>query len=42
MNVKNWFSEVVKYGLSDKPIIPVGNKSDLEDKRVGLKPILNI
>ena len=34
MNVKNWFSEVVKYGLSDKPIILVGNKSDLEDKRV--------
>jgi small GTP-binding protein len=34
MNVKNWFGEIVKYGLSDKPIVLVGNKADLPEKRV--------
>lgn len=32
-NTKNWHSELVKNGLTSKPMILVGNKSDLVDDR---------
>jgi small GTP-binding protein len=33
VNVKNWHAELVKFGLSDVPIILTGNKADLKEER---------
>jgi small GTP-binding protein len=34
MNIKNWYSELVKYQLQNIPMIIVGNKKDLGQKAV--------
>lgn len=39
MNVKNWYNELVKYGLKDVPIILVGNKRDLKKERKIIQPM---
>ncbi len=40
MNLKNWYSELVKYQLQNIPIVIVGNKSDLQGKSV-IEPQMN-
>jgi small GTP-binding protein len=40
MNLKNWYSELVKYQLQNIPIVIVGNKSDLQGKSV-IEPQIN-
>ena len=37
-NVKNWFNETVKFGLSSVPRVLVGNKVDLKDERKIILP----
>ena len=38
-NVKNWYNELVKYGLEKVPIILVGNKTDLKKDRKIIRPM---
>jgi len=38
-NINNWYSSVVKYGLSGIPRILVGNKIDLKDERKIILPM---
>ncbi len=38
-NVKNWYKELVKYGLKNTPIILVGNKNDLKKERKIIQPM---
>ena len=37
--MKNWYNELVKYGLKDIPMILVGNKCDLKKERKIIRPM---
>ena len=39
MNTKNWYKELLKYGLKDIPMVLVGNKSDLKKERKIIQPM---
>jgi small GTP-binding protein len=38
-NIKNWYNELIKYGLKDIPMILVGNKNDLKKERKIIPPM---
>ena len=38
-NIKNWYKEIVKYGLKDVPMILLENKSDLAKERKIIQPM---